>query len=98
MRVLNILSISVLLLTILRFVALLDAISFDFGYVSYIVRIVKYLPTWILIFMGIIINNIISYRISNDNRNWNILCHISTGFYILVLLVELLMTYICSKI
>ncbi len=94
MKILKISSMIVLLLLVLRFVTLLDIISFDFGIIS---ELGRYVHGWFLGLIGLVINFVL-YNKAHENRKWKTYSLVSVLFSVFVIFLELLLLYIFSRI
>ncbi len=94
LKALKIISILILLPVVLRFIALLDLICFDFGYLA---KIGGYLPSWIFGLIGIGINIALGIK-AYDEDEWRRYSVISAIFCAFVILLELYLLWVLSQI
>ncbi len=94
MKLVKTISVLTLLAVILRFVTLLETISFDFGFLSYLGR---YLPSWIFGLVGIGVEFAL-YKATDYYDGWKTYALVSLLFCAFVVLLELAMFYVLSRI
>lgn len=87
-------SVIITLLMIIRFISLLDLISFDFGVVG---NIGRYIPGWYLGLIGSVMNFSLSKKISDTKFEFSFF-RISAFFCAFVALLDLFLLYISSQI
>ena len=95
--IVKIVSVIITLLILIKFISLLDFITFDFGVTGDFCKIGWNIPGWILGFIGFGLD-IWLYKKILTSKIANIIFRINAGFCLVVALLDLFIIYVSSQI